>query len=321
MNMSRPEVSIIVPVFNVEAYVRECIDSILSQSYTDWELILVDDGSTDSSGKICDSYVSADHRVKVFHKENGGLSSARNFGIDNSTGKLIFFIDSDDVLHKDALNHLISVKDKTQCDIAVAAYVHSDKYQFTEHGEPNISVYGFEDILTKILYQSASFDNCACNKLYSRRLFDGLRFRHVWLEDLDIFYRLYEKAERIAVSDQITYFYRKHSDSFIYRWSEGRCDIIDVVNRMYDYISINHPGLIKAVRHRQFSAYFNVFCGLSDNGMADHPLFDYTWKNIRRLRAEILFDPKSRLKNRLGALLSYMGKQSVIILSRCISKY
>ena len=100
--------SIIVPIYNVEEYIAECIDSILAQTYKDWELILVDDGSTDNSGKICDEYALKDNRIKVIHKENGGLSSARNAGIDNISGNLITFIDSDDVIiGKDTLQKLI----------------------------------------------------------------------------------------------------------------------------------------------------------------------------------------------------------------------
>ena len=95
-----PEISIIVPVYNVEKYLKRCIDSILNQSFTDFELILVDDGSTDNSGEIIDEYAIKDERIKVIHKENGGLSSARNVGIEYSKGNYIAFVDSDDYINK-----------------------------------------------------------------------------------------------------------------------------------------------------------------------------------------------------------------------------
>ena len=94
----KPKISIIVPVYNVEQYLRRCIDSILNQSFTDFELLLIDDGSKDSSGEICDEYVARDSRIRVFHKENGGVSSARNLGLDNAMGEYITFVDADDYL-------------------------------------------------------------------------------------------------------------------------------------------------------------------------------------------------------------------------------
>lgn len=103
-----PKISVIVPVYNVEKYLPRCIDSILSQSFTDFELILVDDGSPDNSGKICDEYAQKDNRVRVFHKSNGGVSSARNLGLDNARGEWVTFIDSDDHVDVDYLQELIS---------------------------------------------------------------------------------------------------------------------------------------------------------------------------------------------------------------------
>lgn len=105
--MEKPQISIIVPVYNVEKYLRQCLDSITAQTFTDWECILVDDGSKDKSGSICDEYAQKENRFKVIHKENGGVSSARNKGIDNSRGKWVFFSDADDLLETDALESLI----------------------------------------------------------------------------------------------------------------------------------------------------------------------------------------------------------------------
>ena len=117
-----PKVSVIVPVYGVEKYVSECIESILNQTYTDWELILVDDGSLDKSGEICDQYAAKDNRIKVFHKENGGVSSARNCGIKLANGEWIYFCDADDKVMPDAFNYLISQSKNTQTDLIIAGY-------------------------------------------------------------------------------------------------------------------------------------------------------------------------------------------------------
>ena len=107
MDMNKnPKISIIVPVYNAEQYLRRCIDSILNQSFTDFELILIDDGSKDKSSDICDEYAAKDSRIKVYHKENGGVSSARNLGLDNANGEWIAFVDSDDFIKEDYLKHM-----------------------------------------------------------------------------------------------------------------------------------------------------------------------------------------------------------------------
>ena len=118
-----PMVSVIVPVYKVERYIRKCIDSILKQSFTDFELILVDDGSPDKCGKICDEYAAKDKRIKVIHKKNGGLSDARNAGLDYATGGYICFIDSDDWIHKDLLKDNLERLVSENADVIIFNYV------------------------------------------------------------------------------------------------------------------------------------------------------------------------------------------------------
>ena len=117
--MKKHLVSIVVPVYNVEKYLKRCVDSIINQSYNNIEILLVDDGSTDSSGKICDDYLKKDSRIKVIHKQNGGLSDARNFGIDKSTGDYLSFIDSDDWIEKDMIMNLFNSIINEKSDISI----------------------------------------------------------------------------------------------------------------------------------------------------------------------------------------------------------
>lgn len=114
-----PKISVIVPIYNVENYLQRCVDSILSQSFIDFELLLINDGSPDNSGKICDEYAEKDNRVRVFHKPNGGVSSARNLGLDNARGEWVTFIDSDDYVEVDYLKELIDAQQKNQVDYVV----------------------------------------------------------------------------------------------------------------------------------------------------------------------------------------------------------
>ena len=176
-----PEISLIVPVYNVEDYLKRCVDSILSQTYCEFELILVDDGSKDGSGSICDEYAKADHRIRVIHKENGGLSSARNAGIDASNGIYLFFVDSDDWLTEDALECVVSVMKKTNADIVSASYQLTDGTDRAEAQDNNCSIHIMDRnqalkyyMLSGMSQRIADFSVCA--KLYKREMFDNVRF-------------------------------------------------------------------------------------------------------------------------------------------------
>ncbi|MEG0087047.1 MAG: glycosyltransferase, partial [Niameybacter sp.] len=119
---TQPTLSIIVPVYNVEKYLPKCIESILAQSFTDFEVILIDDGATDKSGEICEEYANKDTRIKIIHKENGGLSSARNAGIELSNGNYIGFVDSDDFIHPQMYEILLREARSSNSDVVICRY-------------------------------------------------------------------------------------------------------------------------------------------------------------------------------------------------------
>ena len=127
-------ISVIIPVYNVEEYLRECIDSVLNQTFSDFEVILVNDGSTDSSGEICDEYVEKDERVTVIHQKNGGLSVARNIGLSEANGKYVYFLDSDDYISENALATLLNIAENDSSDIVFFdAVSFTDTDDFTVH--------------------------------------------------------------------------------------------------------------------------------------------------------------------------------------------
>lgn len=315
-----PAISIIIPVYNTEKYLKECLDSVIAQTFSDWELIIVDDGSTDGSPQICEEYASRDERINVIHKANGGFSSARNAGLDASKGDYLFFIDSDDIIRPNTLDHLFKNAIDNNCLISSACYIYSSVPTFPT--QKNLKVYTIDShhVISNVLYQKNNFDNCVWNKLIKFELFNDLQFNDCWFEDLDIFYKLYNRANRIVVSNHITYFYRKHDASFIHSWNPGRIDIIQVVDRLVEYISTNIPSLSKAARHRQFSGYYNLLNVLLINDSNNKSLIEYCWATIKNLRLEIISNPKSRLKNRIGALLSYFGLNTVTLTAKWLSK-
>ena len=206
-------VSIIVPVYNVENYVSECIESLLNQSYKNLEIILVDDGSADSSGEICDEYAQKDDRIKVVHKINGGLSEARNTGINMARGQYYLFVDGDDFLADDAVLRLVESVYNASCDIAVCNMIRYFENNKTE-------VFYKPSEYSKVLYGLDRFETLSqpsvCNKIFSSALFEKIRFpKGKFYEDTFVYHELVYNANKVALVDYDGYFYRSRSSSIL----------------------------------------------------------------------------------------------------------
>ena len=176
-------VSIIIPIYNVEPYLRCCIDSVISQTYENIEILLIDDGSTDKSGKIADDYAETDDRIHVFHTTNNGVSHARNIGLDKMTGKYCLLVDSDDALHKDAVAHSVKLLESENLDCVIYKYQtvedsHFEKtmksFEDQEFSGMFIS-YDHDELMREILI-GQRFRMLACNKLYKTSLWENLRY-------------------------------------------------------------------------------------------------------------------------------------------------
>ncbi len=210
-----PAISIIVPVYKVEKYLNRCIDSILAQSFPDFELILVDDGSPDKSGKICDDYAAKDSRIKVIHKENGGLSSARNAGLDMAAGSYVGFVDSDDWIDSDMYKVLYENIVSTNSDISECCFVRvkSDSPQSSIQTTERIVLSGNEALIE--LYSANFYGSVVCvNKLYRKDLFEKLRFPVGKInEDQYLTPKLYHQSDKIVFTNYIGYFYYCNENS------------------------------------------------------------------------------------------------------------
>ena len=182
-------VSIIVPVYNVEQYLKRCIQSILRQTYVHIEIILVDDGSTDHSGKICDAYSKRDHRIRVFHKHNGGQASARNLGIRNSKGDYLAFVDSDDFVHPEYIQYMYNNLKKYKADLSYCGIRKVISQKISKERKEEIIVFDNLNGLKDLFYQR-HLTNGPGDKLYKRKLFDDLYFPegHIF-EDFAIAYK------------------------------------------------------------------------------------------------------------------------------------
>lgn len=211
-------ISIVLPIYNVENYIEKCMESVLNQTYKNIEIILVDDGSPDNCPIICDQYVKEDNRVKVVHKENGGLSDARNAGIKVANGDYITFIDSDDYVDKDYVEFLYNTIEETDADIAIGGHrVIYDSGKIIEKETHENSVLEPKKVLERILYDDG-IDLSAWGKLYKRYLFNDIKFPKGRLfEDSATTYMLVDKANKIAINSisKYNYIIRKNSISML----------------------------------------------------------------------------------------------------------
>lgn len=208
-------ISIIVPVYNVEKYLRECVDSICGQKGINAEIILVDDGSKDASGAICDEYAGAYENIKVIHKENGGLASARNAGLDKIAGKYVGFVDSDDYVEEDMYAALLEALVRTQSKVACCGWHRvtddggSSSIQEDSGGCQEEKVYTSEEAIRSLLLNEG-MTYSACDKLFAAELFQGCRFpaSNLPSEDIPCIYQILKEAGRVVHTGRKKYYYR-----------------------------------------------------------------------------------------------------------------
>ena len=256
--MKSLKISVIVPVYNVEQYLSRCMNSIINQSYSDIEIILIDDGSTDSSGQICDDYARSDNRIKVIHKKNGGLSDARNVGLDVACGEFIAFVDSDDFIHKDMFNILLNKMNKYECDIVESGFIkvyENQKINEEEFINDKESIYNREEAMVSTIMDHHC-RNFVVNKLYKRKLWDGIRFPYgEFFEDVSTTYKVINKCSKLIKIEQPLYYYIQrygsitNSDFSIKKLN----DHIKALDEMMEFIEIEQPNFIPITSIKYFS--------------------------------------------------------------------
>lgn len=255
-----PEISIIVPVYQVEQYLEKCVDSILNQTFSDFELILVDDGSKDRSPEICEEYAKRDTRVKVIHKENGGLSDARNAGLEIATGKYIGFVDSDDYIAADMYEMLYQNLQTYQADMAAVEMM--DIYEgraIKKKYEQPLEVFDQKAAIQAVLDGRALYAY-ATNKLYKKELFQTVRYPvGKTVEDAYIIIDLLVQCQKIVVINQQKYFYLRRLDSITgQQFSKKNFDVIEAWQKNKQKVDPLYPDLEKNSLRRLCWAYFYV---------------------------------------------------------------
>lgn len=312
--MDKPLISIVIPIYNVEKYLKACIDSVINQTYSQLDIILVDDGSKDNSGNMCDEYKNKDSRIRVIHKENGGLSDARNKGIDIALGKYITFIDSDDYVAKDYVEFLYKLIMENSADISGCYYFKFVEEQDQNMEESEKKTYIFDGIEATIdLWYQKHITNSAWGKLYKSILFRDIRYPVGKLyEDLGTTYKLLYKAKNVVWSSEKKYFYRQRVNSIMNKkFAEDNMDRIEMSEELMSFVDKKRNDMYKAAVSRLFISNIQV--------LRELPLHDYKYANIinkiklniKQYRKVVLFDKESKKITRLIAFVSY-GPISVV---------
>jgi minor teichoic acid biosynthesis protein ggaB len=246
-------VSVIVPVYNVENYLRECLDSIVAQTYRNIEVILIDDGSKDSSGEICDEYADKDNRVKVIHKENGGVSAARNTGLDVAKGEWISYVDSDDYIEDTMLENLICLAKENDVELAMCSFKDISECENVTQ-ENDIRIFSKDELIYNYVVRNT--DYCITegiwDRIYKRVLVDGLRFKNDRINE-DILYTMevFTRAHKAVYTSEKLYNYRAGREGNI----TGRKATIDSIKDKI-YCSKNSAKILRESGNEELADIF-----------------------------------------------------------------
>lgn len=243
-----PKLSVVVPVYNTEKYLPQCLDSLINQTLREMEIILVNDGSTDNSRAICEAYAEKDERIRVFTLTNGGVSAARNFGLKQATAEVIGFVDSDDELDRNMFQGLLGIKERSNSQIAVGGIkmMSTDGAIYQIRSVAADRVYNRHDAMEELLH-SKRISSSLCNKIFDVSLFEQIEFPVGKLyEDEYAVFLLFARAERVVITNQVFYCYRFTPKSITHStFSEGDIDRIHVNLMKVDYIQKEFPDLMK----------------------------------------------------------------------------
>ena len=304
-------ISVIVPVYNVQAYLPRCVDSILNQEYGNLEVILVDDGATDESGAICDAYAARDSRVRVIHKPNGGLSSARNAGIDAATGEYLAFVDSDDWIEPDTYGYMLRQMVHGGAKLACAG-----RYDVNgETGDKKIGlcpqreeVISAEEMVGRIFV----WDNCdssACDKLYHRSLLETFRYPEGKVcEDVPVTYLIVLKAGMVAMCNRPVYnYYHRPGSITTASVSEKTFHFSQHTGVIYPYICQNHPAIAPQARYLRVRSLVYDLLTLDLAGKQTRSQYSRQYAHSRKaLSKHTLFFMKSNLFSRQEKLTNLL---------------
>lgn len=239
-------ISVIIPIYNTEKYLEDCIKSVVNQSYENLDIILVNDGSTDKSKEICEKYAEKDSRIRLINQSNMGAAMAKNAGLNNIKGDLFMILDSDDLLQKNNIEILYDCMQKEKSDIIEACYttIYKEFKNIDIHQNSKKENFNTENALKELII-SRKFHQTPWNKLYKTELLKDIRFpKDKYIDDEYWTYKLFANAKRITWINEVLYYYRQHEESTMGRmYSIKRLDAVDALYDRYKFMKKNFPNL------------------------------------------------------------------------------
>ena len=307
MEKVNPLISIIIPVYKVELYLKQCVESILIQTYSNIEVILVDDGSPDSCPQICDEYARKDYRIKVIHKSNGGLSDARNVGLNIAVGQYVVFVDSDDWIENTMVEHLLFACKKYNVEMATCARYITDGHstRAVAFNGP-ARAYSAEEALNEILL-GKSMDVAAWDKIYVRNLFEEIRFPvGENNEDIAVFYKLVDLAGRVAHTGTTEYFYRSRPGSITkLKYSTDARKIIEKnLNSIENFLEKEYPSCMPSFyRYKTINIYALLNKYIKCEGTKKTQEFEHLMNEFRKNKSYFFNDDQTPSKEKKIAIM------------------
>lgn len=308
MNNMNPKVSIIIPVYNVEKYLEKCIESVLKQSIQDFEIILVDDGSTDNSGKMCDDFVN--EKIKVIHKQNGGLSDARNVGTKNARGDYITWIDSDDTIHCDYIKILLQMAEENNADMAIGEILSYKENTNIIYKNKNFKTFVFSGLNAyEKMLEGKLHSTSACGFLIKKDLAQKYIFPFgKYHEDDFTTYKYFLNSDKVVYTNQPLYFYMQREGSIMHKpFGKSDIDELDAADEIYRVSCELGKKYENAALVKKTGNYSQVL--LKNNNLKD---IDYeTYKRVidflNKNLLKIIFNKNINIKKKVQVLLARLG--------------
>ena len=312
-------ISVIVPVYKVEGYLEDCLDSILRQTYRNFEIILVDDGSPDKCPSICDSYEKRFSNVRTIHKDNGGLSDARNCGVKIAKGDFITFIDSDDMVTYDYLEELVSIQERYGCDLCtVDCFIQYNKKGIKCRNK--VSCLTGIKALERMLYQK-SMDTHAWGLLIKKEIVEKYPFPvGKFHEDDFTTYHYYANSNYVGISSRKLYFYRQREDSIMHLNLDACRDELDASDFIVEDCKNKYRFALNAAKSKQFSNYCQVYLKYKAENDVDEDTLSRIEMTLNKLKYHMLLNPKVRLKNKVGSLLFLINPKLYVFINSKVRK-
>lgn len=310
---NNPKVSIIVPVYNVESFLNECVQSIFAQTYKNIEIVLVDDGATDNSGKMCDEYSLKDDRIVVIHKENGGLSSARNAGIEKATGDYLIFVDSDDVISPSMVETMVSKALEYDTDI-VSSLITEDKNLLETGNRADVKIFTVHEGL-RCIFSDRIVVTSSSGKMYARNLWDSIRFPTGRIfEDYATIYKVIiaSKGKIVSFADY-NYYYRTNPNSITKTaFNHKRMQFYEVNDSVVSDVKELYPDLLSVIQNRVTRQSISYFRDMYASDYDNREDIKYVVKMVRKGIFRYLFTAyafKSKMYGLLIAIIPGLARK------------